>query len=124
MSVDEFSRRFGAYRLSVEREAAELKDSYYALEKLIWFYEQRSPPERALADVTLSRWILSDDENLRFDALVLIDHFRIGSAAPALRQLIEILATSVAPSAPFETEKVRRVLTELTGSSPSGHSNF
>jgi hypothetical protein len=70
--------------------------------------------EHAVADRVLGEWALSDDENVRFDALVLIDDFHVVTATSALETLASRLAVTIAPSAPYELETVNRILKDLT----------
>jgi hypothetical protein len=84
-----------------------------ALDRLHDLYRRLDPGERAMADGVLAEWALSSDENLRFDALALIDSFKITKAASALTILAKRLDTSAAPGAPFELHKVVRILRDL-----------
>ena len=90
-----------------------LKDSYLALERLLRFYQKLDPAEQRMADQVIAEWVLSGDENVRFDALALVDQFRIGAAMSALGTLSTRLASSASPSAPYEHQKVARILLEL-----------
>ena len=101
------------YRRVVDAEAKSRKDSYLALERLGQLYQGLNDEERALANEVLGQWAVSEDESLRFDALALIADFEISAAVPALETLAKRLATSVSPSAPFELQKVERILTQL-----------
>jgi len=74
-----------------------------------------------MADLVLTEWVQSEDENVRFDALALIDGFRIAKAMPALRALAGRLASSDAPGAPYELQKVDRILRGLGGPLHGGH---
>jgi hypothetical protein len=101
------------FRTDAEREATVLKESYLELERLLGFYQKLDPAERSMADQVIAEWVLSGDENLRFDALALVDEFRIRAAMPALGALSTRLASSAAPSAPYERQNVDRILLEL-----------
>jgi len=113
MNFREFRQEMESYRRSVDEEARTLKDSYLALDKLHALYEKFDSEERAMADRVLAEWALSDDEGLRFDALALIDDFKVKTAAHTLRTLASRLATSIAPGAPYELQKVDRILNDL-----------
>ena len=76
-------------------------------------YGLRSPEERAVINTVLSEWLVSDDEKKRFDALALIFDYRIDSSLPALRALTQRLKYSSAVGAPFELEKVTRVIDKI-----------
>ena len=110
-----FRERMMKFRLSVSKEAEEMKDSYLALQRLSELYQRFSPEDRDRADRVLSEWIVSDDEDVRFDAQSLIRKFTVKSTIPALRRLDEKLATSAEVSAPFEREVVVDLIAELTG---------
>lgn len=102
-----------AFWASANREADELKDSFAALERLMSVYQRLDPSERELANQVLVEWLGSEEEAKRFDAVALIREFRVSSAAPALRDLADHLTRSKDPGAPFEREKVERLLMEL-----------
>jgi hypothetical protein len=72
-----------SYRRSADEEAQSLKDSYLALDRLHAVYRKFDAEEKAMAGQVLSEWALSGDENVRFDAVALIDDFKVASAAPA-----------------------------------------
>jgi cysteinyl-tRNA synthetase len=110
MTLDEFRSEMESYRRTVDEEARSLKDSYVALDRLHTWYRGLDPEGRAVADQVLAEWALSDDEKVRFDALALVDDFKIVSALPALRELASRLATSNATGAPYELKKVERVI--------------
>jgi cysteinyl-tRNA synthetase len=121
MTLDEFRKEMEAHRSSVDQEAKSLKDSYLALDKLHGLYRKFDAQERAMADQVLSEWVQSEDENVRFDALALIDDFRIEKAMPALEALVGRLASSRAPGAPYELQKVDRIVRDLGRPSRSEH---
>jgi hypothetical protein len=102
-----------SYRRSVDEEARALKDSYVALDRLHALYTRFDAAERTMADQVLTEWVLSDDEGLRFDALALIDDFKVKAAAAALGLLAGRLASSTAAGAPYELQKVDRILKDL-----------
>jgi hypothetical protein len=116
MNLAEFRQQMETYRQSVDEEARLLKDSYLALDRLHSLYRKFSRTERELADTVLSEWALSGDEKLRFDALALINDFEIVNTTPALRQLENRLVNSSEISAPFELNKVKKILEKLSSS--------
>lgn len=91
-----------------------LKDSYLALDRLHAVYRACDAEERAMADQILGEWALSDDEQFRFDALTLIDDFQIRTAVPVLRELVARLASTSTPGAPYEQQKVNRIIRDLS----------
>lgn len=115
MNIDEFRKKMWAYRQSADRDANALKESNLAWEWLRDLYRKFDAEERKLADRVLTEWALSDDENVRYDALVLIGDFRIVSAVRALRDLAARLKLSKAPSAPYELRKVDSILRDMGG---------
>ena len=114
MNLDEFRREMATYRHAVDREAQALKDPYHALDLLRTLYEKFDTEERAMADQVIAEWALSEDENTRFDARVLIGEFKIRSALLALEKLVMRLAASKAVGAPNELELVNRLIADLT----------
>ena len=113
MRLAEFRLRMESYRREVDEEAMSLKDSYLALDRLHALYQKFDAEERAMANQVLAEWALSEDEKVRFDALALIDDFKIATAIPALEKLAERLATSGTPGAPYELQKLRRIMGSL-----------
>jgi hypothetical protein len=114
MNLDEFRREMATYRQAVDREAHALKDTYRALVLLRGLYERFDAAERAMADQVIAEWALSDDENTRFDARVLIHDFKIRSALPALKRVATRLAASTTVRASNELELVNRLIADLT----------
>lgn len=117
MKLDEFRREMEEYRRDVDEEARSLKDSYLALERLQTLYRKFDADQREMADRVLAEWVVSGDEKVRFDALALIDEFRIASGITALRELADRLTTSGAPGAPYELQKVQRIMRSIAGPS-------
>ncbi len=115
MKLHEFRQEMESYRRTVDEEARTLRDSYLALDRLHDLYRGFDPAERAMADQVLAEWALADDQGLRFDALALIDDFKVRGAAAALKTLAGRLATSSVPGAPYELQKVDRILKDLGG---------
>lgn len=114
MTLDEFRHQLEMYRQTVNDEADSQKDSYLALARLHNLFQEFDSEERAMADQVLAEWALSNDENVRFDVLSLIDKFHVVTARSALETLASRLAVSIAPGAPYELEKVNRILRDLT----------
>ena len=112
-TLDELRDRLEATRRAAEAEGQASREAMRPLERLREVYSRFTPAEKAIGGRVLVAWLESDDENRRFDALALIDEFRVASAAPALARLADRLRESRAPGAPFEREKIERVLAEL-----------
>lgn len=109
----------GAYRQAVNEEAMSERDSWLAVERLRALYRKFDREERAMADQVFGEWVLCEDENVRFDALTLIDDFKVTGAVSALEELAQRLASSTAPGAPFEVRKVHRIIGELSAAPKS-----
>jgi len=105
-----------AFRAASERDAAARRNSQLVLIDLRNLYQRFDAAERSLADRVISEWVASDDENLRFDALALVDDFGLTAATEALTTLAVRLRASKLPGAPFELQKVERILRSF----PSG----
>jgi hypothetical protein len=114
MTLDEFRSEMEAYRQAANEEANEFKHPYIALDRLFALYRKFDAEERAMADEVLTDWVLSENENTRFDALALIREFRIITSIPALQQLAKRLASSRTPGAPHRLEKVNRLIADLS----------
>ena len=110
MNLSEFRLEMRNYWQAVDTEAKSFKDSDLVREKLHALYEKFDASERQMADEIISEWVSSENEALRFDALVLVDDFKIVVAIPTLRDLASRLASSEAPEAPYELKKVTRIL--------------
>src|SRR5258705_5889203 len=114
MTSDELRHEMYEFREHVNAEAEERRDTYYALEQLCRFYEKSLPHERHSLNEVLFEWLLSDDEGLRFDAQALIGKFAVSDSVPTLEALAERLRRSKQPGAPYELEKVNRILNALS----------
>jgi hypothetical protein len=115
MRPEEVREHIETVRAAAEIEARVLKQAQLPLERLRAAYGSLGIGDRAAADQYVVEWLASDDENRRFDAMALVDEFRINQAQPALRLLRERLKRSNSPGAPFEIEKVDRLIRGLPG---------
>ena len=120
MTLEDFRIEMASYRRDADQYAQSLKDPQVALERLRRLYKKFDAEERVMANQVLAEWVLSEDEAVRFDAIVLIDDFRIETAAPSLRLLRDQLILSKSPGAPFEQQRVERLLLELGGTAQRG----
>lgn len=104
-------------------EARRLVDAgrqpYAPIEQLSALYRQISDDERTIADGLIALDLDSEDSGVRYDAMWLIREFGIASAVPALRRLATHLASSAEVGAPFELDKVERLIREITGAEPA-----
>jgi len=110
MNLVEFRNHMERCREMADNEAAASKDSYLVLERLSNLYQVSDAHERAMADRVLCEWALAEDDTVRFDALALIDKFRISSAKPALQNLARRLAARHDPASYYETLKIARIM--------------
>ena len=113
MNIDLFRKKMWGLREAFDRDARASKESNLAWEWLINFYSNLDPEERKLGDQILMEWALSDDENVRCDALVVIGHFNILSATQTLQELATRLKDSKAPGAVYELQKVNSILRDM-----------
>lgn len=102
-------------RGELDSQARLSKDSQGALLGLSQRYRMLDDEQRVTVDGILAEWIVSDDESERFDALALVDEYRVRSALPALRVLAGRLENNASPGAPYEWAKVNRVIGRLLG---------
>jgi hypothetical protein len=98
------------------RRFTDARDAQGAILELFRQYERLSPAERREIDSLLAESLGSSDEDVRFDALALIDEYRIASTLPQLQSLASRLLTETTPGAPFELAKVQRLLDRLNSS--------
>jgi hypothetical protein len=117
MKLDEFRKEMTEFRRAANEEAMLLKESYIAIKRLQALYQRFDAEERTMADQVIAEWVLSDDENIRFDAELLINHFQIKTAIPALRELAARLPSTCTPGAPYELQKVDRLIRKLSSKS-------
>jgi len=113
MNIEDFRIKMNEFWREADLRAASLKDSHLALEMLHRFYAKLDDSEKNLANQVLAEWVMSEDENLRFDALALIGDFSIISTRSALNELALRLSMSNLPGAPFEWAKVNRLIKKL-----------
>jgi hypothetical protein len=71
-----------------------------------------------MASRVLAEWSLSTNVGKRFDALAIVDEYRVSEAVPALRELANRLEMSAEPGAPFELQKVNRIVSSLNMGAP------
>jgi hypothetical protein len=114
MKLVEFRREMESYRQQADREAQCQKDSSIVRKRLLQMYSRFDPDERLMASQVLSEWVLSEDEAVRFDALGMIRDLKIVAALPSLRKLAERLGSEQSLGAPFELEKVERIIAEIS----------
>jgi len=110
MSGETARNMFEGIWAEADRRHREMKDSHGALFELFEAYRQLDADERTDVDGLLAERLDSDIETFRFDAVALIQEFRIQSAAPDLVRLEERLQREDTPGARFERAKVLRVL--------------
>jgi hypothetical protein len=113
MNDEEFRTEMESFWESVVASGGRQKDAMFALDELSKLYRDFNEHERQIGDRVISGWVTSDSEGKRFDALFMIGEFQIVSAVDALRLLSQKLTKSNAPGAPFELQKVRRILSKL-----------
>lgn len=114
MTYEEFRDEMESYRRDVDADASAQKDSQLVLDRLHALYRRFDAPEQAMANRVLAEWVLSADEGKRFDALALIDEFNVKQTIPALNELVQRLGKSKTPGAPYELEKVKRIVADLS----------
>lgn len=115
MNLDEFREQMESYWRSVDEEGKAQKEGYIALGRLHDLYRSFDSEERTMADQVLAEWVLSSNDGMRFDALAVIEEFRIKHAAPALQKLASRLESSSEPGVPFLLEKLDRIIKHLSG---------
>lgn len=103
----------------VSTRAIENKQSQEALLAMATRYQSLPQPDREAVNELLAEQLALQDESVRFDALALIQDFRIRSALAALRQLGNWLETQQSPGAPYEWAKVHRIIGQLTSQDDS-----
>jgi len=92
------------------RVASDAKDSSSAGLDLIALYDSFDESQKALADVVAAEWVASPDFSTRWAGRVLVGHFEITSALPAVRASAARLQASVDPYELAEAEADLRLL--------------
>jgi hypothetical protein len=113
MNLDQFRREMTAYWEAVNNEARTLRDPYYAVDRLYALYRKFDAEDRALADHVIAEWALSHDENMSYDARLMIHKFKITRALPALEKVAKRLASSSEMGAPYELKRINRLMAHL-----------
>lgn len=113
MTLDEFREQFETWWANTDAQEMARKNSQGALLDLMALYERFDNAERPMADQVLSEWVASDNERKRFDAIAMIDRFRIRSAVPNLKALEASVEKRVDHEAPHELAKLKMVLDGL-----------
>jgi len=113
MTINELRQEMQSYWLSVDAEAKLTKDSTLAITRLHDFYMRLDENDRQMADEIISEWVLSENSTVRFDALALVDDFKIIKSLSYLRILSERLALSSKPEDIYELKKVKRIISNL-----------
>jgi hypothetical protein len=113
MKLAEFRHELESYRQQADQEAERSKDSFIVRDRMLQLYSRFDAHERLMANEVFNEWALSEDEAVRFDALGLIRDLKIVTATPSLRELAERLGREQSPGAPFELEKVERIIAEI-----------
>ena len=96
------ARSYSASRMA-EGVGSALFERYRALE----------PGERTIVDQTVIEWLAARDEGVRWDALAIIGEFGLIAALPQLEELRLRLASATGPGAPFERDRVDRLIRRL-----------
>jgi hypothetical protein len=113
MTYDDFRDQLNTWWAETDAREIAGKSSQGASLDLIAHYQRLDEQDRRFADRVLSEWIESTNERKRFDALAMVDHFRIRSASAPLRLLASETAMRTYHEAPYEVAKVRRILDRL-----------
>ena len=73
----------------IDADARASKNSPRAVSDLIQLFGTIGPGDRLDADDVLIQWATSSDTARQFDALALIDHFKVVAALPAVRDPLD-----------------------------------
>lgn len=110
MTLSEFRENLEAWWAETDAREVARKNSHGALLAFMDLYERLNPDERGFADRVIAEWVASENERKRFDALAMVDRFRIRAATAQLRTAEAELAERKDHEAPYELAKVRRIL--------------
>lgn len=113
MSLEAFRARLDAWWTDTDARETKRKNSQGALLTFMELYQSLDADKRGWADHIIVEWLDSQNERRRFDALAMVDHFRIRAAIKQLRSHESVLAASKDHQAPYELAKIRRILVRL-----------
>ena len=97
----------------IDKRHTDAKDSQGAIPELFSLYASLDASERDQANSDLFDVLRHGTEGQRYDALAIINEFRVADALPALRELAVRLQIEDSPGAPFELAKVDRIIARL-----------
>jgi len=109
----DFRREMEGYWQDADEQAQSFKDPTIPEKRLLLLFERFDARERVLADQVVSEWVLSDNEAMQFDALIVVDKLKIRTALPALKELVARLGSRQDPGTPWKIEKVTRIIRSL-----------
>ncbi len=115
--TDDVRDNWASLREMLISEHVPSKDAQAVSVELARRFAMLDAGDRPAVEDLLCRWVNSDDEALRFDALYVISENSLVSAQPALWQLATTLDADPTPSARFEREKVIRLIERLAAAS-------
>ena len=111
--TDDRKPRFGKVWEELHREWTAAKEPNVATVAILSYYRGLPPGERESADAEISAWLLSEDGGQRFDAMALVEDFRIAKAVPNLLELARRLRGREGPEARYELEKAEQILRQF-----------
>ena len=111
--TDTQREKWRAVWAEVDRRHQESKDSQGALLELYERYALLDEAERKEVNQLLIEALEAGSETQRFDALAIINQFRIVDALEELRRLAVRLQHKDDPAAPFDLAKVNRIISRL-----------
>lgn len=111
--LEAFRGQMNAFRKGVDEYAYSQKCSQAVLEALELYYENLTVEEKSLASYVIEEWLLSENESERFDALFLIERFKLRDLAASMHLLEDRLVGSRFPGAPFELDRLRAITGDL-----------
>ncbi|MDB5047525.1 MAG: hypothetical protein JWO30_596 [Fibrobacteres bacterium] len=113
MTSKDFREKMEKWWEATDARAMAQKASQGALVELMKLYKEFDSEEKVQADQVLIEWINSKNEKKKFDALAMIDHFKIRSALKQLHVFQTDATQRTDPEAPFDLKKVNRILKRL-----------
>jgi|SRR6187402_1751711 len=113
MMLNEYRKNLEEWWAETDAREVARKNSQGALVAFMDLYERLTPGERELADQVIAEWVASEDQRKRFDALAMVDHFRIRAATAQLRTAEAELIERRDYEAPYELAKIRRILKRI-----------
>lgn len=119
-SYEQFRAKLSDYWGELNDQAKSYRNSFLVLDRLRQLYAELDVQERGFAERVLCEWVTSEDETLKFDALMLVGELSLNECLPNLQSLERRLTNDPRPGSHYELQKVQRLIDALTSQGHEG----